>query len=221
VTYDTGFFDAYKRYLDEQVVRERHTFALDALGAFRFRHVLDLGCGTQEYVRRRVEHNRTWKADWMERIFGNSDPFTYVPVDRVPMSGKYTGNDYVIIGLDYRKELQLLRNFPNLVGEPDAFISLFSTEITAPAHENYEYYTRLFQLFPSIRHGLVSGFYYANRKNTNPVEEAGNIVSWQTLEPIEHVVLDVYDERRLTMHVPSEMFGDDVYEVWKLFTRIG
>lgn len=99
-----------------------------------------------------------------------------------------------------------------------AWTSLFSTEITAPYPANYELYKYIFEN-SKIKVGVVSGFYYANRKTEAVVGEAGGILSYQTLESLEDVKNDVFDEIRSVVHVPSKMFGEDVYEVWKLFIR--
>jgi hypothetical protein len=68
----------------------------------------------------------------------------------------------------------------------------------------------------------VSGFFYTSHLGKAIVGETGGITSWQTLEPILAVSSDVFTERRITMPVPSAMFGPElnhVYEVWKFFQR--
>jgi hypothetical protein len=65
----------------------------------------------------------------------------------------------------------------------------------------------------------VSGFYYWNSKDKNPIGETGGIQSYQTLEPVETVLSPNFHETRITLPAPSEMFGSDVIEVWKLLER--
>jgi hypothetical protein len=129
----------------------------------------------------------------------------------------YTGvdlDDTARVRLDYRG-MDLAQLHPGIT----AFVSLFSTEITAPPLENCRFYERVFQEMPHIQAGLVAGFYYDGKRNTNPVVETGGIISYQTLELPSEVSSLYFSEKRIVMHVPSRMFGQDVYEVWKFFKR--
>jgi len=107
-----------------------------------------------------------------------------------------------------------------LEGKPiTAFVSLFSTEITASAAQNTEYYQELFRRIDGLRWGLVSGFYYRSSKNVNPIEETGGLVPWQTLHALEDQQVPEYREMRLVEEVPSRLFGPEVTEVWRIFER--
>lgn len=198
MAYDQSFYNAYADYLKERSVRRAH----DRVLAFSrqlpaFRNVVDLGCGQfNEFQRFRR-------------------PRRYVGVD-VNVTPRRTAARRLIEG-DYRNL--------DLVGEAvrehgaTAFVSLFSSEITAATAVNYRFYEQLFAAFPSIQAGLVSGFYYFNSKDKNPIGEAGGIMSFQTLEPIEDVLSTAFHETRVVLPAPSQMFGADVIEVWKLFER--
>lgn len=194
--YDGDFYEAYERYLHEPRVRIQHDRMFEMWATVQgslTNRVIDLGCGrSNEYLR-----------------FGPSvECYQGFDVHEGPQS----------MVADYRD-----RGFVDLVHgldwTPDVFVSMFSTECTAPWRENVELYERLFREFPTIQAGLVTGFYYARRRGENPVEETGGIVSWQTLEPIERMRSDVYRGIRVVAEVPSEMFGDDVVEVWRMLTR--
>ena len=100
--------------------------------------------------------------------------------------------------------------------KPTAFVSLFSTELTAPAGINYKFYRDLFSMGVGI--GIVSGFYYVGRQEENPIREFGShgIVSYQSVSPLEMARSYGIYEVRITQPVPSKLFGPDVIEVWKL-----
>lgn len=196
MAYDGDFYEAYEAYLREPRVRTKHDQIFDLWAAVaEAEYVIDLGCGkSNEYFR-----------------FGH------------PVSG-YQGFDVneanYAITANYRKP-EFIETIHGLDWKPDAFVSLFSVECTATALENAELYERLFREVPTIQHALVAGFYYTRRRTTNPVKEAGDIVSWQTNSRIEHDSSDVYDELRITAEVPSTMFGEDVVEVWRILSRCG
>ena len=193
--YDENFFAEYEKYLFDPSVRSVHNAVFSLIETYvEFNHVIDLGCGLQEF-----------------RRFTN--PFTYVGVES-PRS-TFCQDDNVIL-FDYRHE-----DFTAIVksmNKPLSFVSLFSSEIVAPYQENYELYERLFKETRLIM-GLVSGFYYANRKSQKIVKETGEIASFQTLEPIEEVKSDIFHETRITVPCPSKMFGPNVIEVWKIFRK--
>jgi hypothetical protein len=198
MAYDDSFYRAYAAYLQEDSVRRAHDRVLSMVRTLpAFRNVVDLGCGQfNEFL-----HYRK--------------PQRYVGLD-VNVKPRRSKNRKLLEG-NYR-------NFDlvaKAVAEHDvtAFVSLFSSEITAPSAENYAYYQRLFDALPSIQAGLVGGFYYHRSKDKNPIGEAGGIMSYQTLEPIEDVVNPAFHETRILLAAPSAMFGDDVIEVWKLFER--
>jgi hypothetical protein len=132
-------------------------------------------------------------------------------------AGRYCGVDSTAkaanVRLDYRR--MDWRAWPVCA---TAFVSLFSVEITSTPSANYRLYEQLFT-HKNIGSGLVSGFYYTDRKNENPVKEVGGVTSFQTLESVEDVVSPVFTETRIVLPVPSAMFGPNVVEVWKFLRR--
>lgn len=195
--YDQDFYNAYKSYLAEPRVRAAHDsiFAFASLNP-SFQNVVDFGCGA------------------FNEFLVYAKPLKYVGIDVnvSPEEGKRR-----LIKADYRK----IDNLKNIVNPdlPTAFVSLFSTEITAQIYKNYEFYEKVFRELTTIKSGLVSGFYYVSKKSRNPIEEAGGIVSYQTLENIEDFNSKIFNEKRVILPVPSKMFGEDVFEVWKFFDR--
>ena len=132
-------------------------------------------------------------------------PSTYAGIDEHP------NKPYVMRG-DYRK---MKLTFPAAT----AFVSLFSIELTGKIDENYALYKQLFEQNLSMQAGLVGGLYYWDKKLSNPIEETGGIVSFQTLENLEDVRCDIFTEKRLIGWVPSKFFGREVIEIWKIFER--
>lgn len=129
----------------------------------------------------------------------------------------YVGIDLQSPLADYQLNYRLCE-FPNVDFNLTGFVSLFSVENTAPHQDNYKLYEQIFTRYPSIECGLVSGFYYAGNKE-NPILE-GNISAFQTLESPEEVKSALFSETRVIIYSPSNMFGENVYEVWKYFERI-
>lgn len=201
MSYDGDFYRAYEAYLDEPVVRRQHNYMLAMLAGYNWDDVLDLGCGQSQEIMRKY-HTR---------------PGNYIGVDLNVESTAPRDRNYELVKANYRDAaslapiLQRAKYFT-------AWTSLFSTEITAPYEANYALYQRIFRN-TNIQVGVVAGFYYASKKTQNPIGETGGISSYQTLERLEDVQNDVFEEVRTTIHVPSAMFGQDVYEVWKLFIR--
>lgn len=205
MAYDNAFYLAYEAYLAEPTVRQAHDWVFNiARAAFAFGSVIDLGCGqSSEYLR-----------------FAN--PLIYVGVDlnedamtwRKP---KHKGRGNVrSLQMNYRGGSVLdsvLRD-----NQVTAFVSLFSSEITAPPEENYKLYRQLFKN-EGITAGLVSGFYYRSKKDQPTVAETGGITSYQTIEEIGKFSIPEVIERRIVLSVPSKMFGADVIEIWKFFER--
>lgn len=196
--YNDDFYSLYQDYLFESSVRKAHDWIFGTIArSTDFKNVIDLGCGEFQ------EFRRTF-------------PDKYVGIDVNPFDTSVSE----ILHLDYRQidwSDQLIRHICRFA---TGFVSLFSTEITAPVANNYALYERLFNELPNLRVGLVSGFYYTDeREGQNPVMEAGGICSYQTLESPERVVSGIFTEKRIVMPVPSKMFGPDVWEVWKIFER--
>ena len=195
MAYDESFYKAYTEYLQEPTVREAHDWVFGLIKEdYSFDNVVDFGCGRSQ------------------EFYNHYRPRYYLGVDEnLDDNLNEPGFRFALLKEDYRAKT----NWEGM----RAFVSLFSCEITAPVNENYIYYMQLFKDTPSLGAGLVSGFYYAKRMGSNPVKEAGGLLSWQTLEPINYVKNTVFSEKRIYMPVPSKMFGDDVVEVWKIFTR--
>lgn len=193
--YDEAFYTQYAAYLREPTVREAHDwiFSIAFLNDALRLSVVDFGCGQH---REWLMHSR--------RAF----PQHYIGVDQNPTP---TGLD---IQADYRT-----MDLTTLPDHLTSFVSLFSSEITEPYYHNYPFYNRVFQTCPNIKAGLVSGFFYDGRRKEQPITEAGGVVSWQTLEKPDAKRCVGYTEKRITLPVPSQMFGPNVYEVWKLFER--
>lgn len=203
MAYDENFYRLYEEYLVEPRVREAHDFVFrvftDLSGTEH--EVVDLGCGrSQEF--RRFAPTESW------------DAYLGLDVNAEDESNRidYRNLDALFARLDQGRRA----GYP-----PDVFVSLFSSEITAPAPENTLLYKELFKRYPSIRWGLVSGFYYHGRRGEQPIEEAGGITSWQTLHPLGRPAISshLFEERRISLSVPSTMFGEDVVEVWRLLKR--
>jgi hypothetical protein len=76
----------------------------------------------------------------------------------------------------------------------------------------------MFNTYP-IQKALVSGFYYEHAAKDDTVSESGDLISFQTIQPIERYQSRVFDETRIVMRTPSEFFGRDVVEVWKILER--
>jgi|SRR3989344_1009816 len=194
--YDQDFYKMYQDYLNEPTVRAAHDwiFGIARLNP-HFQDVVDFGCGAFN------EFN----------VYAR--PLRYLGVDvNAPV------DDPLLVQADYRQVSDLAQLFGQALS-PFAFVSLFSTEITATAEENYRFYERVFNQLPTVKSGLVSGFYYASKKCTNPIGETGGILSYQALEDLEDVPSSSFTERRIILPVPSKMFGPDVFEVWKFFDR--
>lgn len=193
--YDESFYQLYEAYLLEKAVRANHDLMFEhwkRLVRIPL-HVIDLGCGIGEY-----------------RRYGNSA--NYMGIDLVN-SGQLDN----FIEADYTDPANLVADLATLTPEPNAFVSLFSCECCHSAERKYEIYESFFTTFPSIQHGLVSGFFYRSRLDEEVVKEAGGIESFQTVERTPSS--QTFSEFRVTIHTPSKMFGQDVIEVWKFFTR--
>ena len=196
MAYDKEFYDRYREYLREESVRRCHDFAFRQFKKLtdEFLFVVDLGCGLGEYYR-----------------YGQ--PSSYVGFDMNDLGGKFT-----LVQADYR-DLHMLRAGLHLRMIPNTFVSLFSVECFYSAVEKYAFYQSIFETFPSIKFGLVSGFFYESKRNQEKVEEAGEIVSYQTIEDSSRFISDIFTELRISIATPSKMFGPDVVEVWKIFIR--
>jgi len=204
MAYDEAFFTAYRAYLQETLVRKNHRRAFDHLiglmtdGPIDYApRVVDLGCGTGEF------YERGYHRD-------------YVGIDLNPRIAWQGAKVIKASSVDvdaWSKQLPF---------EPNTFVSVFSIEPMRGAYYRYELYDRLFRELPSLQFGMSAGFYYDNeRMGDRKVSEAGGIVSWQTNQLLgKDGDRSLYNEEWLTMRTPSQMFGPDVVEVWKFFSRV-
>lgn len=202
MAYDTKFFEMYAKYLREPTVRKSHDAVFRAFKAMcrtEEKHVVDLGCGLGEYCR--YGASRGWEG--IDRNDMSRDPHFLGTKGRFHRPRDYMELDFV----------------DDLAPAPGAFVSLFSIEACFPVEERYAFYERLFQAIPSLDCGLTAGFYYESKRDQPTVGETGGIVSHQTIEPIDAWVSELFDEARVITRTPSEMFGPDVIEVWKILTR--
>lgn len=193
--YNALFYKSYKEYLEEPRVRERHDEVFRLIRDFYAADldsldVVDLGCGLGEF---------------------RGIPDQYYGVDRF---GHNPGTNLV---LDYRRELPSVES----IGfEPTAIYSGFSIECCTSKEESHELYESIFDTYPSVQFIFSAGFYYSDkRKNEEIVREVGGIQSFQTLDNPEDVTSDKFSEVRVSMKAPSNMFGEDVVEVWKILRR--
>jgi hypothetical protein len=187
--YDEAFYAQYSAYLREPTVRKAHDWMFT--------------------IARLSPDLRVHVVDFgcgRHQEFARSLPQHYLGIDQIEN----------VVG---RREDYRTMDLTTLPDYLTGFVSLFSSEITAPYYHNYPFYNRVFQTCPNIRAGLVSGFFYDGRRSWQPIKEAGGVVSWQTLEHPCAKRCVGYTEKRFTLPVPSQMFGPNVYEVWKLFER--
>ena len=194
--YDKNFYKLYKNYLEEPAVRRNHDYVFECFKNLTGElglSVVDLGCGMGEY-----------------QTYGGTHE-NYVGVDL-----NNTGKIRNFVSADYHK-LNFAKKLPF---KPNVFVSLFSIECCNSAKEKYALYNKIFKTLPSIRYGLVGGFFYESKRNLETVEEAGKIISYQTIEDSSCYISQLFSEFRLHIRTPSVMFGQDVIEVWKFFIRI-
>lgn len=224
MSYNKDFYKQYKKYLKEKRVRHVHDKVFGLFYKFmedreENPNILDLGCGQcQEFCCNdsnsdkrgfyigfdvNIEENKDEDEEDLETFFGS-----------------------YCFRLNYRDEnfVKSAKEIYHKICQPsdwesDCFVSLFSTEITASAEENQTLYERLFKEIPTLRYGLVSGFYYSSKKDKVVIEETGGITSWQTLDSIEDRNSDKFSEMRIYVPCPSKMFGEDVIEVWRILER--
>jgi len=193
--YDENFYRIYRRYLEESTVRRSHdhVFTLFASLLFPDRpRVIDLGCGIGEYALYDVYHTE----------------YVGVDLNNTGEVKKFIEADYMALGFG--------RSVPFL---PNAFISSFSIECCHGVEQKYNFYNRVFSLFPTVHCGLVGGFFYESKRDNDVVSETGGIESHQTIEDPSLHISDLFTELRIHLRTPSKMFGADVIEVWKLFVR--
>lgn len=197
MAYDPEFYKLYEAYQQEPIVRANHDRMFKFASTLGFEDILDLGCG---------QYTEFLKHSKCKSYFG------------IDMNAINSWSDTATIAKGNYRNLYLVSAMLN-GRRPDAFVSLFSTEIMADAKENATFYQEIFEKIPSVSQGLVAGFYYWNRKNENPVTENGGLLSYQTNAPLENDLSDKLSETRIEMHTPSTLFGQDVIEVWRFLHR--
>lgn len=195
MAYDETFYTMYGNYLREKTVRENHN------KMFRLFYnqtrptpllVADLGCGLGEYSQ-----------------YGSYDKYIGVDLNN-------PGNIKDFVQADYHAS-----NFAELLPfAPTAVVSLFSIECFHPATEKYIFYEKLFKDFPSLCYAFVAGFFYESKRDQETVGETGGIISYQTIENPEKYKSETFSEQRTRIETPSQMFGSDVIEVFKILSRI-
>ena len=201
------FYKLYIDYLREPVVCDAHIKIIEAMASFdpdmKFGDIVDLGCGkSNEFYYR-----------------SHREMSSYIGIDlNAECDGVYRAQKQTFIA-NYR-DLDTVQNIIYKTGfyDTDVFVSLFSTEITADYKTNLEFYNNIFNKFNNSSI-LVSGFYYSSKKYKNPIKENGGLLSFQTLEPIEAQESGWFTQIRIEIPVPSQLFGKDVVEVWKLLQR--
>lgn len=194
MAYDQEFYRMYRTYLCELAVRTNHNRIFELFRKFTQHaqlQVVDLGCGLGEYS-----------------TYGSY--FDYVGVD---VNNAGTVKNF--LRADYH-DLGFVGSLPFM---PTAFVSLFSIECCHSAKDKYALYEKLFARIPSIQNALVGGFFYKSKRELETVGEAGGIVSYQTIEDPSKHISRTFSELRIHFDTPSDMFGDDVVEVWKILGR--
>lgn len=205
--YTKHFYDRYRGHLTEPHVRYTHDAMfkiLDSLHpALGHMKVIDFGCGTGEFDKYHKEHS------------------FYTGIDSSPDAGSdlriWSGGSGLITADFLEDGWQKQIDF-----NPTVFVGLFSTEIVMPPEQRYKFYKKVFLDFPSIKLGMVSGFYYDSKKHDSVIEEksdAGIFTVYQTVESQGAFQNNIFDELRCYRNVPSELWGEDLVEVWKFFIK--
>ena len=194
MAYDKNFYKLYLEYLKEKTVRASHDRMFRYFRRFTLPdglHVVDLGCGLGEYA-----------------AYGHFDEYAGVDVNNAGQVPNFRRADY--------HELEFIAKLPFA---PNAFVSLFSIECFHSAKDKYALYEKIFADAPSVKHALVSGFFYESKRGLETVGETGGIVSYQTIEDPAQYISRTFSELRTHIKTPSKMFGKDVIEVWKILSR--
>lgn len=195
--YNDDFYKLYADYLEEPTVRAAHGWIFAIAGENSdFDRVIDFGCGRHCEFR---EHFR---------------PTSYLGIDvNADEQQAYT------LQSDYRA-LDLTTKFnQEFFGYYDSFVSLFSSEITDWIWMNVAFYDRVFDCLPNIKSALVSGFYYSDQLHKGTVHEAGDIISYQSVDRPHCMKGRHFSVKEIVLPVPSKLFGDKVWEVWRFLER--
>lgn len=190
--WDNQFYADYARHLEEPIVRRTHDQMFTRLAELCLPlRVIDYGCGTGEY-------------DHYERLHTD-----YFGIDQHKVSHRLPH-----LTMDFLKD-DTGFTIPFV---PNAFISVFASEIVQPPAARYAFYRSVFERSPTIKAGMVAGFFYVGKEHEPIVKEQGGFTTHQTIEDQWKWINPVFSESRVYAHVPSKMWGD-VIEVWKFFVR--
>lgn len=193
--WDNEFYAKYAEHLQEWLVKHTHfnmywNFT-NFVGNYEPISIIDFGCGTGEIM-------------------------TCLP------------REVNYFGIDKNK---VNENLPHMIGDftdpsfeprppfvPNAFISVFASEIVWNAEDKYKFYHEVFRKYPKIRVGLVAGVYYLGNENDLTKEEDGFTIH-QSVEKQQDWISDDFEEHRSYHKVPSKLWGPNVVEVWKILLR--
>jgi hypothetical protein len=209
MAYDSNFHVAYKEYLHESRVRKVHDRILHMVyqSDDSFKRVLDLGCAqNHEY-------------------YHNLLPDAYVGIDIHPgvitlSTDETQSSPIAIVKHGDVKDIPLVKKLIldyNLM----ACVSLFGIENNNSCRDNYTFYRSLFKK-TSINTILTAGFYYGTFPDKEAIIEIMGLKAYQAIHPIEKTLIlsgGLFDETRIEVMCPSDFFGEDVVEVWKILTR--
>lgn len=194
MAYDENFYGMYLEYLKEEVVRKNHDLVFEYFKKFTqsdILSVIDLGCGLGEYS-----------------IHGYYTNYIGIDLNNTGQIDNFLQADYHY--LDFIAALSFV---------PTAFVSLFSIECCHAVKNKYAFYEKIFTSIPSIKYGLIGGFFYESKRMLETVGETGGIISYQTIEDPSYYISETFSELRINLKTPSKMFGEDVIEVWKILNR--
>jgi hypothetical protein len=197
MSYNNEFYKKYEKYLLAPTVRKVHNKMLNYFAKLfpvgKILNVLDFGCGLCEYHK-----------------YGAYDSYLGIDKNHKEFQVNVINEDYATMTKEKLKEIIKTYNI-------SAFVSLFSTECCLSTEEKYKLYESIFCENECIIGGIVSGFFYKRKEDQEKVLEVCGLESYQTVEPQKDH--ELFTEIKIYKDVPSEMFGQDVVEVWKILLR--
>jgi hypothetical protein len=213
-SYGSDFYTAYAEQIKEPRVRKVHDRLFEMTNHVgptladrsAFDRVLDLGCG---------QSNEFY-------TYGGGGGSCYVGVDLHPLPLTKLGGR-LSTALTVQGDFNDVDLSVHLVEEHKltAIVSLYGIENNGPCEQNYALYRSLFQRTP-IRSILTVGFYYGRAPHDEIFVEDIGFEVYQSVQPLEKTKSlsdGLFDEIRIEASCPSNLFGEDVIEVWKLLTR--
>lgn len=187
----SGFWAAYQEYADASAPKHRAAARALLPNATFVPQVLDLGCGETQIAR------SLWHPE------------------------NYIGLDLHATRADHKADItdfEQVRPFL-MQQETRLVVSLFALDVILPDPDTY--INQIFSAASTVGYVLTSGFYYTDRRHENPTEErlpdGTALTSYQTLAPPKP--LEYATQQQLHFPNPSKLFGPNVIEVWRLFTR--